>query len=138
MSKRFLAKVESHYKIKADNETALNSYIETMLWSSSDVIDGEDVQMDSLDNELAPEVRPQAKKDLEEFYKKAEKAGVDLTKYDDGNIGHDFWLTRNGHGAGFWDGDYEDADGKTLTKISKEFKELHPLLGDDGFIHVEG
>ena len=20
--------------------------------------------------------------------------------------GHDFWLTRNGHGAGFWDGDW--------------------------------
>jgi|TARA_R110000744_G_scaffold366338_1_gene475354 hypothetical protein len=25
-------------------------------------------------------------------------------------IGHDFWLTRNGHGAGFWDGDWNDAD----------------------------
>ena len=25
-------------------------------------------------------------------------------------IGHDFWLTRNGHGAGFWDGDWDDAD----------------------------
>lgn len=22
-------------------------------------------------------------------------------------IGHDFWLTRNGHGAGFWDGDWK-------------------------------
>ena len=25
-------------------------------------------------------------------------------------IGHDFWLTRNGHGAGFWDGGWNDAD----------------------------
>ena len=23
-------------------------------------------------------------------------------------IGHNFWLTRSGHGAGFWDGDYAD------------------------------
>lgn len=23
--------------------------------------------------------------------------------FDAGQLGHDFWLTRNGHGAGFWD-----------------------------------
>src|SRR5690606_5349913 len=25
--------------------------------------------------------------------------------YSDERFGHDFWLTRNGHGAGFWDRD---------------------------------
>ena len=33
--------------------------------------------------------------------------------------GHDFWLTRNGHGAGFWDGDWQEPAGAELTKASK-------------------
>lgn len=36
--------------------------------------------------------------------------------------GHDFWLTRNGHGAGFWDGDW-DTLGDVLTKISHSYGE---------------
>jgi len=29
--------------------------------------------------------------------------GIDLSQFDAAQIGHDLWLTRNGHGAGFWD-----------------------------------
>ena len=29
--------------------------------------------------------------------------------------GHDFWLTRNRHGAGFWDGDWPAEHGRILT-----------------------
>lgn len=32
--------------------------------------------------------------------------------------GHDFWLTTQGHGAGFWDGDWP-VYGDMLTKLSK-------------------
>lgn len=34
--------------------------------------------------------------------------------------GFDFWLTRNGHGAGFWDGDWGD-NGDKLTAGSKAY-----------------
>lgn len=44
-----------------------------------------------------------------------------LADYDLGTAGHDFWLTRNGHGAGFWDGDYDTKDGEALTKASKVY-----------------
>lgn len=33
--------------------------------------------------------------------------------------GHDFWLTRNGHGAGFWDRGLPGDLGKRLTQASK-------------------
>lgn len=33
--------------------------------------------------------------------------------------GHDLWLTRNGHGAGFWDGDWRDHD--VLCNVSEQF-----------------
>jgi hypothetical protein len=39
--------------------------------------------------------------------------------------GHDFYLTRNGHGAGFWDGHWNDDVGKMLTSWSKKFGEYH-------------
>ena len=28
---------------------------------------------------------------------------IDLRDYPAAQVGHDLWLTRNGHGAGFWD-----------------------------------
>ena len=43
-----------------------------------------------------------------------------LSESQVGQAGHDFWLTRNGHGAGFWDGDWPKY-GEMFTKISKGF-----------------
>lgn len=33
--------------------------------------------------------------------------------------GHDFWLTRVGHGAGFWDGDWPEPAATLLDTASK-------------------
>lgn len=49
--------------------------------------------------------------------------------------GHDFWLTRNGHGCGFWDGDWPEV-GDKLTAIAKQFPEVTAYLGDDGLIYL--
>ena len=52
--------------------------------------------------------------------------------------GHDFYLTRNGHGAGFWDADIYNTlanDGcERLTKLSKSCGEANAYLGR-GYIH---
>mgnify|MGYP001580903696 CR=1 FL=1 len=45
----------------------------------------------------------------------AEKHGFSIE-----SAGHDFWLTRNGHGAGFWDRGLENI-GYDLTKASKAY-----------------
>ncbi len=49
---------------------------------------------------------------------------------------HDFWLTRNGHGVGFWDGDWSEPHAARLTKAAKSFGEVWPYLGDDGLIYI--
>ncbi len=49
--------------------------------------------------------------------------------------GHDFWLTRNGHGAGFWDRGIGDV-GERLTAASKLFGEVNLYVGDDKKIHA--
>ena len=43
---------------------------------------------------------------------------VDL---DLGQCGHDFYLTRNDHGSGFWDRGYEKSLVDHLCEICKEF-----------------
>ncbi len=58
-------------------------------------------------------------------------------------LGHDFWLTRNGHGAGFWDGkdnnEWSLEDGDKLTEIcNNNFKELSLWINDDNQVEFEG
>jgi len=51
--------------------------------------------------------------------------GLDLSQ-----CGHDFWLTRNGHGAGFWDRGYKEPIAKKLTELCKKAGEYY-VFGDD-------
>lgn len=44
--------------------------------------------------------------------------------------GHDFWLTRQGHGCGFWDGDWDEETGEKLTEMCKKMGEVHSLDAD--------
>jgi hypothetical protein len=54
--------------------------------------------------------------------------------------GHDFWLTRNGHGAGFWDrksrGPRKDAALDRLTDASKPYGECSFVADSDGKVGV--
>ena len=49
--------------------------------------------------------------------------------------GHDFWLTRNRHGAGFWDGDWPEPAATTLTNAAHDFGEMHLYVGEDDRIY---
>lgn len=53
-----------------------------------------------------------------------------------GHAGHDFWLTRNGHGVGFWDGDWPEPFADELTKAAEAFGECYLYVGDDGRIYA--
>lgn len=109
----------------------IKAYLQAALWSSNN--ENEDGSAYSIEN-IAEESVAEAIKDCNLF---RQKAGDLLDEYEDSDCGHDFWLTRNGHGAGFWDGDYEQGDGEKLTSLSKEFKDLSVYLGDDGLIYME-
>lgn len=41
---------------------------------------------------------------------------------DLGQLGHDFWMTSQGHGCGFWDGDWVTY-GDTFTKLAQLYPE---------------
>lgn len=62
---------------------------------------------------------------------------VDLTGHNPRNSpGHDFWLTRNGHGAGFWDGDWSEEIGERLTESAHSFGESDCYVGDDDMLYL--
>lgn len=52
------------------------------------------------------------------------------------DAGHDFWLTRNGHGAGFWDGDWPEPAATILSVASRACGEYELYVGDDGKIYA--
>ena len=49
--------------------------------------------------------------------------GYMISADDIGHAGHDFWLTRNGHGTGFWDHEdiYSEYSAKKLTANAEAF-----------------
>ena len=113
----------------------LRQYMETALWSSTDESDesgGEPMDKNYDIYDISEESIVEAKKDIKKF---VDKAGSLLDDVDPEQAGHDFWLTRNHHGAGFWDGDYPEDIGDKLTKLSHEFGEKWPYVGDDGKIY---
>ena len=109
----------------------LEQYLVTALWSSIDEKDNPFDDNYSIDD-FSEKALKQADKDCDLFI---EKAGDLLDSFDDTDIAHDFWLTRNGHGAGFWDGDYPDDIGDKLTEIANDFRELYIYVGDDGQLY---
>lgn len=53
----------------------------------------------------------------------------------EGCAGHDLWLTRNGHGAGFWDRDLGEV-GDRLSAAAKKLGESNLYVGDNGRIYA--
>ena len=47
----------------------------------------------------------------------------------------DLWFTQNGHGAGFWDGDYDEPIATVLTNSAEELGETELFIGEDGRVY---
>lgn len=113
------------------------AYIEALLWSSGEELDGKSIE------DINPDDLVEIKGDCRAFCKKnghlLVMANVRHAR-SAGSVsemaGHDFALTRNGHGAGFWDGDWEKPAADALTEASKAFGESKPYVGDDGRVYL--
>jgi hypothetical protein len=107
-------------------ETFTTAYIAAALWSSTP--DG----TEWLRENLALETRAKMEADCRSFW--SSYADLIETHGTASYAGHDFWLTRCGHGAGFWDGDWPDAVSAILTDASEQFGNVDLYEGDDGLI----
>lgn len=110
-------------------EEFLTQYMGTAFWADA-IDDGEPV---SDDTEWAAEATERARKDCESFW----QANWQDVADDPTQAAHDFWLTRNGHGCGFWDGDWDEPQGSRLTAAAERFGECCVYVGDDGLLHMQ-
>src|ERR1700688_3172423 len=82
-------------------------YIQAAIWSSTDETDDNGGhppdEKYTIDN-IAPASLETIRQACEAFQTNSHLWEADGV--DDANAGHDFWLTRNHHGTGYWDGDY--------------------------------
>lgn len=112
-------------------DTFHRAYIEAALWSSTDE-DGEPLDGLYTADDLAPATLAQMVEDCADFHA---TNGGDIAS-NPARAGHDFWFTRNRHGAGFWDGDWPHDTGKRLTEMSHPYGSVDLYVGDDGLIYA--
>lgn len=104
------------------------AYIDAMLWESTGGPNG-DTPLDRDYN--VEDFDPQSLKRIIADCTAFQKECSDW--YDDPKqAGHDFWLTRVGAGAGFWDGDYPEPQATLLTNASKRFGHVDVVEGEPG------
>jgi len=122
-------------------ETVLTHYIAAALWSTTDesTPEGGEPMDDNYDRQdLSRSCLFAMRRDCKAFIEAADEADL-LEEYPDTEeqFGHDFWLTRCGHGVGFWDRGYGDL-GSRLTELSKAEGNVDIYVGDGNKIYQMG
>jgi hypothetical protein len=133
------------HRMKSPDEFT-RAYITAALWSSNDYTDeqgGEPLDKNYGPDDLSPECLASMVADCAAFQKEnaTDLNTIEGRQYDDGystgyeRAGHDFWLTRNHHGVGFWARD-DIAEGvrDRLTDAAHAFRDFYLYLGDDNQI----
>jgi hypothetical protein len=139
----------------SDIEAFVSHYVVAALWMETD---GDGTSLDSLYGpaDLSEDASRQCVDECIDFLRQS-LGGSDVAtalstlrstgkegspSHPDGifaQAGHDFWLTRNGHGTGFWDRPeiYGDREANALSEISRQ-ADLRDLDVDSGTgeIHV--
>ncbi len=123
-----------------DLDAVLAAYLECALWSTTN-IDASGDMGESFDathdaDDFTASALAECREDCANFLQDCEDSGLstDLLM-SDAQMGHDFWLTRNGHGAGFWDRGH-GSDGDTLTELCKPYGSVDIYCDEAGLLHV--
>jgi hypothetical protein len=113
----------------------VRAYVECAVWAGTDwSVEDHPIPLDeNYDvDDVTPDALASITADVEAFI-----AGniADLANIDAGQAGHDFFLTRNGHGAGFWDRGL-GAIGDRLTDAAHAYGESDLYVTSDGDLDI--
>jgi hypothetical protein len=120
----------------------LSAYLEAALWASTDD-NGDPLDSSYSFEDVAISSALSAARDIRSFLEligpedlEAYKAECQRTSsyHWAEMMGHDLWLTRNHHGAGFWDRGHGDL-GKRLTAWAHSLGSSDAYVGDDGKVY---
>lgn len=113
-------------------EQVLSGYLDCLVWTMSEN-DNEGYTVDDIENSS----KCKLEEDLSDFLMYANDECWEVMNnhsWQWPDIGHNFALTRNGHGTGFWDRGLGDV-GDTLTTKSESFGSLD-LYENGGYLHA--
>jgi len=131
LAKRFKKGIDEAAMLPVNIDDIVKSYLETAFWSTEEQENG--LKEKSIADVDRMSVQG-AKKDVIDFLRQAETQAPDeLQSYDAEALGHNLWLSRNGHGAGFFD----DNNDK-LQDIARNMKGVDMYVGDDGKVYISG
>ena len=108
----------------------VDKYLTTLLWSATDG-DGNPLDDDKALIDVSYSLRKSSIEDLNKFEARAKSEAAeeleDYLRVFPDTVEHDFCLTRNSHGAGFWSrGNFPG-----LTKIAKSFGEVNAYVNSE-------
>ena len=116
----------------------VSSYIEAMLWAERPIDEngneGEAFEDTHEIEDIAPDSMEEIRSDCEGFLR--ENARFIRGEFE--RAGMDFYLTRNRHGAGFWDGGWSAGIGRRLTDSAHVYGTQGLDLWSDGKLHIHG
>jgi hypothetical protein len=114
------------------------AYIECLLWSETDYDEnGEgDDNFEGCEDELSDQALAAIDADCGAFWGYQACDNKNITDDRAEQAGHDFCLSRNGHGAGFWDGGWPPELDEILTQASKCYGTQGLMRGDDGLLYT--
>lgn len=110
----------------------LTAYVSCLSWADAPIEEDPESGFYPLSEEAFERAEIECKAFLYRAWSYIEAEGI-ANAYD--QAGHDFLLTRNGHGVGFWDGDWPKY-GDWLSKISESFGTLC-VWADGGELHTD-
>ncbi len=113
------------------------AYLECALWSSTDNSGdsgGKSLDKNYNENSFPREVLEKLYGDCEDF-RAANKELLEEYYKEHGiaQAGHDFWLSRNGHGAGFFD---RGKGYRALQDAARVYGTVDIYVGDDGLLYI--
>lgn len=108
-------------------ETMVKHYIAALLFSENDE-SGDPLDSNHATGDLTRDARKKITDDCKLFLSMARELldeAQSNTAFTDftAQVGHDFLLTRNGHGVGFWESEWGQW-GERLTEIAQRFHEM--------------
>ena len=118
--------------MKTPKSFFLDAYIKAALWSSADDLGDWSLEDHCSPADISGELMDKMIDDCSKFLS---EANLDPSLY--AQAGHDFWLTRNGHGTGFWDKPeiYGEERAEALSTLAETFGVVDLYVGDDGRIY---
>lgn len=115
-------------KTTAKFEEFFNGYIDCAIWSSTNE-NGEPLDNEYDSSDISEETFNKMREECQKFFNDHGKTMNAIGTF--GQHGHDFWLSRNGHGTGFWDRGYGE-EGDNLHKAAQmDFGPVDLYVGDD-------